>query len=644
MEDPGGYIIFPEFLISVFLETGTSLGLPLGIGLTVVLVMTSGLISASEVAFFSLSPLQLDALPQSSVSVSRLKKLLEKPKALLATVLLLNNLVNIGIIVVSDSILNQFNWGGLPEWTVFLIRVVLISFIILLFGEIIPKVYARKYQVKLSLMIAPVMLVLVKICRPFTWPLTRFTSFFDRRIKNKVKGISVDKLSHALDLTTESKSSTEEQKILRGIVQFGSLDVKAIITPRTAAVTLSIDTPFHEVLKEIQEKGHSRIPVYKEKEDQIEGILYIKDIVPYLNEGPDFEWHKLIREPFFVPESKKIDDLLKEFQTRKMHMAIVVDEFGGFEGLVTLEDIIEEIIGEINDEHDDDDVDYFKMNDTNFIFAGKTSLTDFLRIMEIDRNFFDDFDSEPESIAGVLLEICGKIPAKDDSITYKNLTFRVLNADKRRVNRVKVTVDRKTQPAGTDQNNKLKMLIFILFGLSILYSCGNGKEKIVRPKGYFEIKLPEKKYQVYDKECPFTFEYPVYSGIRPYKRDVTKTCWFDVYFPKFKATLHLSYEDVTGRFVQFSEDQHTLAYKHTSKANAIDEIFIEAPEDKVWGIIYNIEGDAASNYQFHVTDSQKHFLRGSLYFDFKANPDSVAPVLNFLKQDVMHLVETVRWK
>lgn len=618
--------------------------MPLGIGLLLVLLLFSALTSASEVAFFSLTQGKLDAAPDTP-SRQKLVRLLDRPKNLLATILLLNNMANIGIIVISDDLLRDLEFSGLPPWLKFLVQVVSVTFVILLFGEVIPKVYARKMALRLSLFFVSAADLGVRLMRPVTWPLIRFSSLLDRNIRKRGRNISVEQLSDVLEMTGSSEVNAEDQKMLKGIVRFGSLDVTAIMTPRADVVMVRLDMDYAEVMQTVVEHGNSRIPVFRENGDQIMGILFIKDMIPHMNEPAGFAWNPLIREPFFVPRNKKIDDLLKEFQRKKMHMALVVDEFGGFEGLVTLEDVLEEVVGEINDEYDDDDVDYYKMNDSNYIFAGKTSVQDFLRILDFDRNFFDGFENEPESIAGVLLEVAGRIPARNETVGYKYLTFRILNADNRRINRVKVSImSENSEPENGTKTNGVFSLAALFFVCTFLFSCGGGQELIPRPKGYYEVVFPEKAYRSYEGACPFTFEYPVYAGIAPFRRDPSKTCWFDVVFPAYSATLHMSYEDVSGNFADFSEDQHALAYKHTSKANAIEEIFVESPKDKIWGIVYDIEGDAASSYQFHVTDSQKHFLRGSLYFDFKANADSVAPVLSFLKQDVMHLVETVKWK
>ena len=644
MDDPGGYLISFPYQLWLYGSEST-FSLPFAVSLTIFLLLCAALVSMAETAFFSLSLSNMESVPEGSGKL-KLLRLLGNPKSVLATILLVSNMLNIGVILLSDDLMRNIDFGNTPDWVRFLIQVVAVSFVIILFGEVIPKVYARRYGLRLSLFFSHPILFLVRILKPFTWPLTQFSSIVDKRVKRQGKGFSVENLSDAIELASDEKTDAEDHKILKGIAHFGSLDVTVIMTPRSDVVMVDWESSFDELLQTILENGYSRMPVFKEKTDQIEGILFIKDIIPHIHSDKNFEWHTLIRKPFFVPENKKIDDLLKEFQKMKMHMGLVVDEFGGFEGLVTLEDIIEEIVGEINDEYDEDDVDYYKMNDFNYIFAGKTSLHDVLRIINFELDFFEEFENEIESVAGLILELSGKIPARNETVSYKNLTFRILNADNRRINRVKVSI----MPEHTETESSsifggiLPPLALVLVIATFLFSCGGESDLIPRPKGYYEIEFPKKEYQQFYGPCPFTFEYPVYARIRPYQRDPSKTCWFDIIFPQYKATLYMSYEDVGNNFAKYSEDQHELVYKHVTKANAIEEMFIEAPEDKVWGIVYNIEGDVASSYQFHLTDSQKHFLRGSLYFDFQANADSVAPVSKFLKKDVMHLVETVKWK
>lgn len=642
MDDPGGYLISIPLLFSGLINLS---GVVFSIVFIILLLITSGIISASEVAFFSIKTSLLGELGESA-SKNKVLWLLNRPKSLLATILVLNNMVNIGVIILSDTVVHSIEFGNIPAWAHFMIEVVAVTFIIILFGEIIPKVYARKHGIKIAMFLSHPIALMLYLLKPFTWPLVRFSSLIDNKVKRKANNLSIENLSDAIEMTSGAQTDEDAHKILKGIAHFGSLDVTVIMTPRTNVVMVDYEASFEELLQTILENGYSRMPVFKGNTDNIEGIIFIKDILQHIHSDKDFAWQPLIRKPFFVPDNKKIDDLLKEFQNMKMHMAIVVDEFGGFEGIVSLEDIIEEIVGEINDEYDDEEVDYYKMNEHNYIFPGKTSLHDLLRIMEFDLDFFGEMENEVESLAGIILELSGRIPARNEIVNYKNLSFRILNADNRRINRVKVSI----MPEHTDNEPSilggiLPPMALIFFISTFLFSCGGGDEDLLpRPKGYCEIAFPKKEYQLYDSICPFTFEYPVYSNIKPFTRDLSKTCWFDVVFPTYGATLHMSYEKVTGNFVKFSEDQHELAYKHISKANNIEEILVEAPKDEVWGIVYNIEGDAASPFQFHLTDSQTHFLRGSLYFDFKANADSVSPVLNFLKKDVMHMVETVKWK
>lgn len=646
MDDPGGYLITLPYQVW-YHGSESSFNLPFAIGLTVVLLFFAAIISMAETAFFSLSPSLIESAADGS-GKSKLQRLLDTPKSLLATILLISNMLNIGVIILSDDLMKHIDFGGTPEWVRFLIQVVAVTFVIILFAEVIPKVYARRYGLRLSLFFSHPFSLFVNLLKPFTWPLTQFSKLVDKRVRQQDKGITVENLSDAIELASDEKTDADDHKILQGIAHFGSLDVTVIMTPRSDVVMVDKNIPFDELLQTILENGYSRMPVYNGTPDQLEGILFIKDIIPHIHSDRDFAWQTLIRKPFFVPENKMIDDLLKEFQRMKMHMALVVDEFGGFEGVVTLEDIIEEIVGEIKDEYDEEDVEYYKMNEYNYIFAGKTSLHDFLRIINFDLNFFEEFENEIESIGGIILELSGKIPSRNETVTYKNLQFRILNSDNRRINKVKVSI----MPEQTDSDSSsifggiMPPLLLVVFISLFLFSCGaDDEDAIPRPKGYCEIAFPKKEYQQYDSICPFTFEYPVYAKIAPFRKDPTKSCWFDIVFPQYKATLYLSYENVNGKnFARHSEDQHELVYKHTSKANAIEEMFIDGGADNVWGIVYNIEGDAASNYQFHVTDSHTHFLRGSLYYDIQANSDSVAPVSDFLKKDVMHLVETVKWK
>lgn len=634
MDDPGGYIIFPS-------SSGFVLGLSYVVMLFVLSLSVSLLFSIIYVSVFSLLPETIEIIPNAKRRI-RLLALLDKPKYLKATLRFAIVMGNIGMIMAFWMFWESYFSENLPFLLVVVLQILGDVFLLLLADDILPRTLSKKIGISFSLFFAPIISVLVWLLTPFTWLFVRLSTAVDIRREKNTKSISVENISEAIELASDENYDAEDTKMLRGIAHFGSLDVSTIMTPRSDVAMLRRDVSFDEVLHFILANGYSRIPVYRETTDRIDGILFIKDMLAHIHSGADFLWQTLIRKPLYVPEGKKIDDLLKEFQTQKVHMALVVDEYGAFKGVVTLEDIIEEIVGEINDEYDEDDVDYYKMNEQNYIFAGKTSLNDFVRILGLDLDYFGTLGQESESLAGVVLELAGRIPARNETVTYQNLKFRIMNSDNRRINRIKVSI--MEDKASLSHLSGMLPLAVVVLALSFLLGCGGNNDPIPRPKGYYEIVLPEKKYQTYDSLCPFRFEYPVYASIRPFTKNLSKPCWFNIVFPQFRATLHMSYENVGGNFEKFSDDQHELAYKHTSRANGIDEIRIESPSEKVWGIIYDIEGDAASNYQFHVTDSQKHLLRGSLYFDFKANTDSVAPVLTFLKKDVMRLVETVTWK
>jgi putative hemolysin len=413
----------------------------------VLLLMCSALISGSEVGLFSLKPHELekihDADDNSSVSV--ISQLLNQPNYLLATILIANNTVNIAIILLSTITLNQqFNFDVLPDWLNFLIQVIGITFFILLFGEILPKVYATKNAFKMALLMAKPLKLLIVIFKPISYLLISSTNFIDKRIKRKTHDISVEELSHAIDLTNDINSNEQEHQILKGIVKFGETSVKEIMTARVKVVSIEKETPFKEVIDVILESGHSRIPVYEETFDKILGVLYIKDIIPHINQEENFDWLPLLRTPFFVPENKKLDDLLKEFQERKIHLAIIVDEYGGTSGIITLEDIIEEIVGEISDEFDTDDIVYSKLDDNTYVFDGNTTINDLTKIISLeDEEVFDEMRKEAETIAGLIIEVSGKIPQKNEKINFHNLSFVVEASDKRRIKRVKLIINNR---------------------------------------------------------------------------------------------------------------------------------------------------------------------------------------------------------
>jgi gliding motility-associated protein GldE len=322
---------------------------------------------------------------------------------------------------------------------IFSIEVIGITFTILLFGEVIPKIYATKHALKLAKTMASPLFILKKIVSPISTLLIYYTGFFDKRIKKKSLDISVEELSQALDLTEGIPENNEEHKILKGIVKFGETSVKQIMKSRVDVVAIEKETSFTDVIKIIMDSGHSRIPIYENSFDNILGLLYIKDLIPFINEKEDYNWIPLIRNPFFVPENKKLDDLLKEFQDKKIHLAIVVDEYGGTSGIITLEDVLEEIVGEISDEFDTEDIAYSKLDDNTYIFDGKTGLNDLSKILNLtNNNLLTDVTTEADTLAGLVIEIAGKIPQKNEKITIKNFTFIVEAADKRRVKRIKL--------------------------------------------------------------------------------------------------------------------------------------------------------------------------------------------------------------
>ena len=410
----------------------------------IVLIVFSALISGSEVALFSLTPSEKDLINNSESKVYlRIKKLLLAPKKLLATILVANNFMNIAIILLSTiTIGNIFNLALLPDWLNFLIQAIGITFIILLFGEVIPKVYATKNALTLASLMSLPLKILVQVFKPISQLLIISTRFIDKRIKRKSHDITVEELSHALDLTDDISSDNEEHKILKGIVKFGETNVSEVMRARVNVVAVEKQTSFNDIIETILNCGHSRIPVYEDTFDKILGVLYIKDLIPHINNADDYNWLPLIRSPFFVPENKKLDDLLKEFQEKKIHLAIVVDEYGGTSGIITLEDVIEEIVGEISDEFDEDDIIYSKLDEKTYVFDGNTSINDLAKIIELeDTEVFAEMKKEADTIAGLIIELSGKIPQKNEKINFMNFSFVVEASDKRRVKRVKMTIN-----------------------------------------------------------------------------------------------------------------------------------------------------------------------------------------------------------
>lgn len=406
------------------------------------------MISGAEVAFFSLSRTDLDEMGSSSLRIHhQALTLLKKPKKLLATILVANNFVNVGIVILSTYLtaknipresLNYLLGGIVPIGRI--IEVFGITLIVLLFGEIIPKVYANQYAIAFSSIMSFPLYYMSGLFSFLSVPLIKMTSVVDRLASGGNGQISVDELGHALELTKpESPREREDQKILEGIVKFGNTDVKQIMKPRTDVEAFQNSTGYRELLEGILESGYSRVPIYEDSLDKIVGIIHIKDLLPHMDEADGFDWKSLMRAPFFVPESKMIDDLLEEFREKKVHLAIVVDEYGGCEGLVTLEDIIEEIVGDISDEFDDDEVVYSKLDEDNYVFEGKTNLKQFYRVIKIDGEQFEQNKGEADTLAGFILEQAGKIPAKNQRVNFQDYEFTIESVDKRRIKRVKVS-------------------------------------------------------------------------------------------------------------------------------------------------------------------------------------------------------------
>lgn len=402
------------------------------------LLLCSALVSGSEVAYFSLGPNEKAGIAEATGRKSKaLKDLLERPKKLLATILIANNFVNVGIVILSTYLTEMLMPLDFPLRYKFLIQVVVVTFLLLLLGEVIPKIYANKRPLNLAAFMAYPLLYTRFVLNPFSTLLVSSTNFIDKRIKKKGHNISVDELSQALELTSDDNQDEEDQKILEGIVKFGNTDVKQVMTARVDVVSIEESMTFEEINELILDAGFSRIPVHKENFDQILGVLYIKDLLPHLHKK-EFDWKKLIRKPYFVPENKKIDDLLREFQGKKTHLAIVVDEYGGSSGIITLEDILEEIVGDISDEFDDDDLFYSKLDDTTYVFEAKIALNDMYRVLDIDGDEFENKKGESETLAGFVLEQFGKIPKKGEKIKFKDYNITIEAADKRRIKRIKL--------------------------------------------------------------------------------------------------------------------------------------------------------------------------------------------------------------
>jgi gliding motility-associated protein gldE len=418
-----------------------SLGVVIAILITIVLLGLSAFASASEIAYFSLSPSDLSELSEERTEQDKaINMLRDDSERTLATILITNNFVNVTIIMLCNYIFTSLvHFGEKAYWLQFLIVTVLLTFLLLLFGEIIPKVYSREDPLAFCRRSVSGILFFRRLFWVFESILLRSGFLASKVIKNDQQMLSVDELEHALELT-DKNDIKEEQKMLQGIVRFGDETVREVMTSRQDIVALNINSPFSDVLKSIIENNYSRIPVYQNNDDNIKGVLYIKDLLPHLAKPTSFKWQTLMRPPHFVPETKRLDDMMKDFKENKVHIAIVVDEFGGTSGLITLEDILEEIVGEINDEYDEEDTSYSKLNYNTYVFDGKTLLSDVTKILEVDDDYFSEIEGDADSLAGLLLEIKGDFPTMHERIEYRNFMFEILKVDGRRISKVKITI------------------------------------------------------------------------------------------------------------------------------------------------------------------------------------------------------------
>ncbi|MFN4082064.1 MAG: gliding motility-associated protein GldE [Bacteroidia bacterium] len=406
-----------------------------------VLIVLSAIMSGSENAFFSLNRSQLEELLEQNPNKSfAINYLLRNPKKLLATILIANTLVNVAIVMVTTLVFSIiFNFQQNPVLG-FILEVIIVTFVIVLFGEVIPKIYSVQNNMRVVKYVAIPMFSIYKILQPFVWLLENTTSVIDKRITSKGHILTVDELTHAIEITSEKDAPKQEKSLLKSIVNFGNITVNQIMRQRPDIVAIDSTINFKQLLGIINESGYSRLPVYNEHLDNITGILFTKDILPHINNDETFNWLELIRKPYFVPESKKIDDLLRDFQTNRIHLAIVVDEFGGTSGLVTMEDILEEIFGEINDEFDEDENIYSKINDYTYVFEAKLPINDVCRYMELEPNIFDNIRNDADTLGGMLLELNGDLPEEGKILNFKQFEFKIESVDKRKIKRVKVSI------------------------------------------------------------------------------------------------------------------------------------------------------------------------------------------------------------
>jgi putative hemolysin len=645
------------FILAEILKTPFSPGVFFQLILILIFVFCSAFISGAEVAFFSLRPADLGTLKNSKHRSDHLiLAMLSKPKRLLASLLIANNLVNITIIVLSTILVENVFKLENHEQLAFFLEVVCITFLLVLFCEIIPKIYSARYSLAVSRIACFPIFLLDKLLTPLSASLVSSTTFLDKLLRKRKLSVTSDELAHAIELTVSKTAQDDEKKILKGIAHFSNIDVKQVMTPRTDVVSVDVNDKFPEIFPVLRDSGYSRIPVYDESFDAVKGILFVKDLLPFVEDSSNtaFDWQKNIRPAFFVPQSKKINDLLREFQEKKTHLAIVVDEFGGTSGIVTMEDVLEEIVGEINDEFDDDHILYSKLGEGKFTFEGKTLLNDVSRIMNIDRSTFSTGNEEIDTLAGLVLELSGKIPAKDEVIKHNNITFTIDSVDRRKIKRIKVSIENTTSSQNPSEHSAERSrgsndsIVYVLLGLlctSLVFLSSCNEEYTPRPRGFFRLAMPEKNYHLAGTfSCPFSFEIPYYAVTSLDSSPATEPCWINIYFKNFNATVYLSYKPINNNLEKLIEDSRQFTMKHMSVASGIKEESIFNPEERVFGMIERVKGSAASPVQFFVTDSVKNFLRGSLYFYALPQPDSIAPAVDFISKDVERIITTFKWK
>jgi putative hemolysin len=403
----------------------------------ILLLFFSGMLSASEVAFFSLKDKLLQKIKESDNKSDKLiAKLLQSPKELLSTILISYTFLNISIVILFN--ITMHHYFDVSGFLALFIEVIMLTIILVIFAELTPKIYANQSKQQMAKYMAYPLALLMKVFMPISRIMVLSSSFIERRIKNHRQSISVEDLRHAIDITSDQSRNTEEKKILNRIVNFSNVYVRQIMTSRMDVIAYEYDTLFRELLSEVNKNKFSRVPVYKEHSDNIVGILYIKDLLPYFNRGDEFGWQELLRKPYYVPETKMIDDLLREFQTKKVHLAVVVDEYGGFSGIITLEDILEEIVGEITDEFDETGSFFKKIDENTYIFDAKIQLTDLINTLNLTNTYFENVKGESETLGGLITEITGRIPLKNESITEGELVFTIEEADNKRIKKVKV--------------------------------------------------------------------------------------------------------------------------------------------------------------------------------------------------------------